>query len=67
MGIGISELILILVVILLIFGGRKLPEIGRSLGQGLREFKKAMKEVSEDDAASKKEGEGEAKKDSAEK
>jgi len=67
MGIGISELILILVVILLIFGGRKLPEIGRSLGQGLREFKKAMNELRENDAPSKKEGEGEAKKDSNEK
>jgi sec-independent protein translocase protein TatA len=67
MGIGISELILILVVILLIFGGRKLPEIGRSLGQGLREFKKAMNELRESDAPSKKEGEGEAKKDSTEK
>ena len=67
MGIGISELILILVVILLIFGGRKLPEIGRSLGQGLREFKKAMNELRENDAPGKKEGEGEAKKDLAEK
>jgi len=39
--IGAQELILIAVVILLIFGGRKIPELMRGLGQGIREFKKA--------------------------
>lgn len=67
MGIGISELILILVVILLIFGGRKLPEIGRSLGQGLREFKKAMNEVRDGDTPDKKEVEGETGEDAKKK
>jgi sec-independent protein translocase protein TatA len=57
MGIGITELILILVVVLLVFGGKKLPEIGRSLGSGLREFRKAMKDVS--DESSKKDSAGE--------
>lgn len=38
---GVQELILIAVIILLIFGGRKIPELMRGLGQGIREFKKA--------------------------
>ena len=40
-GIGVPELILILVVGLIVFGPGKLPEMGRSLGKGLREFRKA--------------------------
>ncbi len=39
--LGVQELILIAVIILLIFGGRKIPELMRGLGQGIREFKKA--------------------------
>ena len=39
-GIGVPELILILVVGLIVFGPGKLPEMGRSLGQGIREFRK---------------------------
>ncbi|PCJ19559.1 MAG: twin-arginine translocase TatA/TatE family subunit [Candidatus Cloacimonadota bacterium] len=44
-GLGIAELSVILVVALLIFGPKKLPEIGRGLGQGIREFKKAGHEI----------------------
>jgi len=40
--IGISGLIIILVVALLIFGPKRLPEIGRSLGRGMREFKSSV-------------------------
>lgn len=43
-GIGMPELIVILVIILLIFGAAKLPEIGRALGKAIKEFKKAGKE-----------------------
>ena len=43
--IGMPELILIFVVALLVFGPRKLPEIGKSLGRGLAEFKKASDEL----------------------
>jgi sec-independent protein translocase protein TatA len=39
--IGSGELIVILCVILILFGGKKLPEFARNLGQGIREFKKA--------------------------
>ncbi len=41
-GIGPLELIIILAIILLIFGAKKLPEVGRSLGSGMREFKKGV-------------------------
>jgi sec-independent protein translocase protein TatA len=40
--IGIPEIILLLVVLLLIFGPKRLPEIGRSLGRGMREFKDSI-------------------------
>ena len=40
--IGISGLIILLVVALLIFGPKRLPEIGRSLGRGMREFKDSV-------------------------
>lgn len=37
--IGIQEIVLLMVVLLVIFGAKRLPEIGRSLGRGMREFK----------------------------
>jgi sec-independent protein translocase protein TatA len=43
-GIGLPEMILIMVVALLIFGPKKLPEIGRSLGKAIRGFQEASKE-----------------------
>src|SRR5436190_23874305 len=43
--IGMPELIIILVIALIIFGPRKLPELGRSLGKSLAEFKKASNEL----------------------
>lgn len=43
--LGVPELILILVVGLVVFGPKKLPEVGRSVGKGLREFKKAMNDI----------------------
>ena len=43
--IGMPELILIFVVALLVFGPKKLPELGKSLGRGLAEFKKASEEL----------------------
>jgi sec-independent protein translocase protein TatA len=39
---GATELLLILAVILVIFGGRKLPEVGAALGKGIRNFRKAI-------------------------
>src|SRR2546430_12999044 len=43
--IGMPELIIIFVIALIIFGPRKLPELGRSLGKGLSEFKRASNEL----------------------
>ncbi len=48
-GIGMPELIIILVIILIIFGAGKLPEIGAGIGKGIKNFKKATKEVDLDD------------------
>jgi sec-independent protein translocase protein TatA len=45
-GIGMPELIIILVIILIIFGAGKLPEIGAGLGKGIKNFKSATKEPS---------------------
>jgi len=42
--LGAPEIILIVLVLLLLFGGRKIPELMRGLGQGMKEFKKASKE-----------------------
>jgi len=47
--IGFPGLILILVLALIIFGPNKLPEIGRSLGKGLREFKSSVKGLTDDE------------------
>lgn len=41
--LGLTEIILILLVVVLLFGGRKIPELMKGLGQGLRDFKKASK------------------------
>jgi len=46
---GPWEIILIIVVVLLIFGGRKIPELMKGLGQGMKEFKKATKENNEEE------------------
>ncbi|MBI4744737.1 MAG: TatA/E family twin arginine-targeting protein translocase [Actinobacteria bacterium] len=47
-GLGVPELIIILVIALIIFGPRKLPEIGQALGKGIREFKKGTQEIQKD-------------------
>ena len=43
--VGVWEVILILAVLLLVFGARRLPEIGSALGKGIREFKTSVKEI----------------------
>lgn len=47
-GIGIPELIIILVIILIIFGAGKLPEIGGGLGKAISNFRRATKDVDKD-------------------
>jgi sec-independent protein translocase protein TatA len=61
-GIGMPELLIILVIILIIFGVGKLPEIGSALGKGIKNFKKTMNENSEiTNQTTKKEKEEEEK------
>ncbi len=47
-GIGTSELLIILFIILLVFGSKKLPELAQGLGRGIREFKKATNEIQDE-------------------
>jgi sec-independent protein translocase protein TatA len=54
--LGATEIILIVLVILLFFGARKLPELAQGLGKGIREFRKATREIQD-------EVEGEIRKD----
>lgn len=46
--IGTGELIVIFCIILLLFGGKRLPELAKSLGKGIREFKKAANGIEDD-------------------
>jgi len=46
--IGTTEIVIIVLIILLLFGARKLPELMRSMGEGMREFHKARREIMED-------------------
>ena len=47
-GIGLPELLILLVVLLLVFGAKRLPEMGRSLGKGMREFKDGVSGLEDD-------------------
>ncbi len=46
--LGATEIILILLVILIFFGARKIPELAQGLGKGMREFRKAAREIQDD-------------------
>jgi sec-independent protein translocase protein TatA len=61
-GLGYQELLIILVIVLILFGANRLPELARSLGSSVKEFKKGVNEVNKDDttAAAKKEEEKKA-------
>ena len=52
--IGLPELLVILVIVVLVFGAGKLPEIGEGLGRGIRNFRKAVKSPDEIDITPKK-------------
>jgi len=60
-GLGYQELLIILVIVLILFGANRLPDLARSLGSSVKEFKKGVSEVTKDDAtAAKKEEEKKA-------
>jgi sec-independent protein translocase protein TatA len=48
MNMGGTEMLVVLVLILVFFGGRKIPELAKGLGQGIKEFKKATREVTDE-------------------
>lgn len=48
-GLGTQELLIILVLVMIIFGAGKLPQVGSSLGKGLRNFKKGMNDADDED------------------
>lgn len=52
LGLGLQEIIFIALIVLLLFGGKKIPELMRGLGQGVKSFKDGMKEVSEEPQSS---------------
>ena len=51
-GIGVQELLLILFIVLILFGAKKVPELAKGLGSALREFRKAAKDIELDDVKS---------------
>jgi sec-independent protein translocase protein TatA len=53
--IGPTELILILLIVIIIFGARKLPDLGKSIGEGIKNFKKSMSTKDEPDSTKKPE------------
>lgn len=59
---GATEIILILLVVVLLFGGRKIPELMKGLGQGLKDFKKASK-VDDEPEKTKTESKEDSKKE----
>ena len=48
-GLGVGELVLILLIVLIIFGASRLPEIGEGLGRGIRNFRQSLKQAEEID------------------
>ncbi|MCL4511230.1 MAG: twin-arginine translocase TatA/TatE family subunit [Bacteroidetes bacterium] len=47
-GIGLPEIILILVILVIFFGAKRIPELAQGIGKGIREFRKSVKEIQED-------------------
>ena len=56
-GLGWGELVVIALIILLLFGGKKIPELMKGLGKGVRSFKEGMNEITSENKPADKEGE----------
>jgi sec-independent protein translocase protein TatA len=61
-GLGVQELVIILAIVGILFGGKKLPELGRGIGQAIKGFKKSVSETEEDLVTHQKPPEGSAEK-----
>lgn len=48
LGIGTSEMLVVAAIVLVIFGGKKIPELGKGLGKGIRNFQDGLKEIESD-------------------
>jgi sec-independent protein translocase protein TatA len=66
MGLGTTEILLICLLALILFGGGKLADIGKGLGEGIKNFKKGMKEANEEDDEPKKGSSSKSAKDEKE-
>lgn len=55
MGLGVTELVIILVIVIVLFGASRLPQIGRGLGEGIANFKRSVKTGKDSDEESKSE------------
>lgn len=64
MGIGVPELLILLVIVVLLFGASRLPQIGRGLGEGIKNFKLGMRDRPEIDVTPKQTSDGESEKKS---
>ncbi|OPZ67912.1 MAG: Sec-independent protein translocase protein TatAy [bacterium ADurb.Bin478] len=53
MGIGVQEWFIIILVLVVLFGAKKIPELAKGLGQGIKEFKKAANSAAEDEEPKK--------------
>lgn len=62
-GLGTQELIIILVIVIVLFGATRLPQIGSGIGQAIKNFKKSVKEQDEIDVTPKKDETKESKKE----
>ena len=54
-GLGFQELVIILIIVVIVFGAGKLPDLGKGLGLGIKNFKKALSGQEENDSSDKKE------------
>lgn len=61
--IGAQELLIILLIVILLFGAKKIPDLAKGLGHGIKEFKKAAKDIEKDDDTAAKPGATTEKKD----
>ncbi len=54
MGFGTTEILIILLLVAILFGARKLPELGKGIGEGIRNFRKSLKDENESDSDKEK-------------